>query len=37
MITYRRIKDADERTVNELIRLGFLKSTFKRKLASYEA
>ena len=37
MSIYQRIKSADERTVNELLKLGFLKSTFKRNVAIYEA
>ncbi len=36
MTTYKRIKDADQRMLDELIRLGFLKSTFKRNVAIYE-
>lgn len=37
MTIYKRIKEADQHTVEELIRLGFLKSTFKRNVAIYEA
>lgn len=36
MTIYKRIKKADPHTVDELIRLGFLKSTFKRNVAIYE-
>ena len=36
MTIYNRIKEADQYTVDELIRLGFIKSTFKRNVAIYE-
>lgn len=36
MTIYNRIKEADQCTLDELIRLGFIKSSFKRNVAIYE-